>query len=376
MRLPQDELRVIPNIIGVDINCGMLSIFCDYKHIAPEEALKKLRRNIPSSTKTHSRINGKLIAQMQLETNRMVIKYGTRFNDYFGTSYTVPRSVDFDAICKKVGITKERFATSIGTLGGGNHFIEAGVFEPTGELVFTIHSGSRNFGKSIAIYHQNVAIDKCYHNKEQQAEKDRILREEPAAIRQQLINNLKFSKLDKESRWLEGQDAFNYLIDMVIASVYAKYNRIAMSEIIDSLFKLDINDMIETVHNFINFDDMIIRKGSVAAHKDQMVIIPFNPLYGILLCEGKGNPDWNCSAPHGAGRVGPRKDFKDVQQALNFKEKVIAAGSYMDIVPTDEIDICYKDPESIVENIEETVNIIGRIKPIFTMKGKGKKNAH
>lgn len=372
MKLPQFNLiRIIPNIIGVDINCGMLSMFCDPIDIDPVKALQTLRINIPTGNSVNIiPVDKHILDTMQREANINTISYGMNFNRYFGTNYKIPNSVDFKKLCKKINMNYERFLLSIGTMGGGNHFIEAGIYDLTGELVFTIHSGSRNFGKTLATYHQRKAIDLKNHLKTYHKEKDRILKEEPEPQRQYLINSIKKESVSDESTWLDGKDAFEYLLDMIAAATYAKYNRIAMAKIIEKEFRLKVNTTIETVHNFIDFDDMIIRKGAVAAPKDRTIIIPFNPEYGILVCKGKGNPDWNCSAPHGAGRVGPRSAFKDKEKAEEVKQRIIASGSYMDVVPTDEIPEAYKDPESIVPLLSDTVDILGCIKPLFTMKGK------
>ena len=170
--------------------------------------------------------------------------------------------------------------------------------------------------------------------------------------------------------WLEDKEMFEYLVDMCIASCYASINRIAMMMIISDNISISIDDsnMIETVHNFIDYDDFIIRKGAVNASKSKKLIIPLNNEDGILLCEGLGNKEWNYSAPHGAGRIGPRSHFKDKKHSKQALVRMGKNDIYTSHIPNDETKDSYKDPNIIINAVKDTVIILEQIKPIMNIK--------
>lgn len=252
--------RIIPDVVGVDIGCGMLSakFDVDYLDVAAFDAF--IKANIPSGFSIHDK--------------------AWRGDDFFSNT------------AKRIGIDKERVLRSIGTLGGGNHFIEAG-YGGDRKLWVTVHSGSRNFGLRIAKYHGGVA--KSLHKK-----------------RSSDGEGIPFLMADSP----EGRD---YINDQLIGSRYASLNRTVMMEKIEEFFRASPIDSIESRHNFID-DTGMIRKGATPAHKDQRVIIPFNMRDGLALCLGKGNKNYNYSAPHGAGRILSRTKARATLDVGHFKK--------------------------------------------------------
>lgn len=270
---------------------------------------------------------------------------------------------------------------SIGTLGGGNHFIELDKDEDN-NLYLVIHSGSRNLGKQVADYYQNLAIELRSGKEEYYLERDRIIKEYKEQGRKQEIQSA-IKKLDKEFKasqpdyprelcFLEGAWREKYLHDMNICQEYALLNRETMANIIlKHLFKSELKDFnyFHTIHNYINFKDNIIRKGSISAYKDEKILIPINMRDGSLLCVGKGNPDWNYSAPHGAGRIMSRRKAKESVTMDEYQESM--EGIYTTSVnesTLDESPMAYKPMQEIIDNIQDTVDIIKIIKPVYNFK--------
>ena len=371
--------KIIPNIVGVDIGCGILSFNVGSSlPISLKELDDQIRLSIPFGMAVHSNA----ITNMERAfpwteatdlAHRFLIAYQNKFQSYH--HYPIYNNEWFLKKCEQVGGGTGRIINSLGTLGGGNHFIETGI-STKGEYWITIHSGSRNFGKRICDYWQGKASS--------------ILRREKTAKLKEMVDDIKskYSGVDvarqiesaKESlglnnkittglEYLEGDDAVNYLFDMVFAQVYAKVNREYMKNIICRILKMDSIDEIETTHNFIDFKDFIIRKGAIRSYVGERMVIPFNMRDGILICEGKSNPEWNYSAPHGAGRVMSRSVAKRSIDLDTFKQQM--NNIYSTSVGTstlDEAPEAYKDPEIIRQAIEPTAVILDSIKPIHNMK--------
>jgi tRNA-splicing ligase RtcB len=336
---------IIPNVVGVDINCAMRSLFLGHNvlsELSREYIDSEVRKRIPFGPETHPNTH---YAHTMLdhhfwknvcESHR---KFTMSYNKKYGTSYH-PVAYDikwFEDKCKQIGMDFGRALKSIGTLGGGNHFLELGKLESTGEYLFTIHSGSRQFGLKICTFWQRTAG------------------KGPLA-------------------YLTGDDMFGYLTDMVFAQQYASTNRETMANIIEDILNIKHNDQIETSHNFMDFQDFIIRKGAVRSYKGERIIIPFNMEDGLIICEGKSNPEWNFSAPHGAGRVSSRGDIKRKMKKTSsqkiVQERMMKKGIYTSAVPLDETKEAYKDPKIIEEAIEPTATIIDRALPVLNMKSK------
>jgi tRNA-splicing ligase RtcB (3'-phosphate/5'-hydroxy nucleic acid ligase) len=359
--------KVIPNVIGVDIGCGMLSTVIGRWSLDLADIDKKIREVIPF---------GKTVN----EKNIFDMKY-----------FPWPVGTDgpwFISKCKQIGIDPSYAITSIGSLGGGNHFIELGKSEKTGDIVVTVHSGSRNFGKKVCDYWQKVAA-----GTDDQTVKIKILlgieeikktAEDGQEIGRRVFELKKSLTAEKKVtglEYLEGEDAKNYIFDMQFAQQYARHNRsIIMERIIDSLgypgMDRKIKDYgpswtVDTIHNFIDPQDHIIRKGAIRSYIGEQMIIPFNMRDGILLCEGKSNPDWNFSAPHGAGRVLSRSMAKKTLNLDQFQKQMDGVFSTSVCRSTlDEAPGAYKDSKIIEAAIEPTATIIDRIKPILNLKDR------
>ena len=341
--------KIIPNIVGVDISCGMITVELGMANIDLKELDNIIRQNIPSGRNTHD--------------ERKV-----RF----------PRLTELH--CYRELKDTKRIERSIGTLGGGNHFIELGK-DGLDYLYLIIHSGSRNLGKQVAEHYQNIAIEFRSGREDYYKERDRIIKEykeqgrrkEIQPVLEKLNRHYKATQPDypKELCFLTDEWRKKYLHDMKICQEYALLNREIMAKIIlEKLFGRSCDfDFFHTTHNYISFKDNIIRKGSISAHKGEKVLIPINMRDGSILGIGKGNPDWNWSAPHGAGRLMSRTKAKENITMEEYKESM--EGIYTTSVNTSTIDeapMSYKPMEEILNNIGDTVDIVSIIKPIYNFK--------
>ena len=378
---------IIPNVIGVDINCGMYSVNVGknlYEKLNKKEIDTIIKDNIPMGEgKSHKKPDKNYIEEAITElicnTNLMNFKLQSTMNAKFGKLYEIHKFDErsFKEICSKIGAKSDYIYASIGTLGGGNHFIEISK-DSNNDYWITIHSGSRNFGARICEMHQKIARSK-FNSKEQQnikSEFDEIKKHTKNKQKLSKIHDLLKKKIDPQEHiptglhWLEDQDMFNYLLDMIVASNYASVNRKTIANIILDKLELTKIDSIETVHNYLNYDDFIIRKGAISAKLNERLIIPLNNEDGILLCEGLGNSEWNYSAPHGAGRIGPRSQFKEKKYSQEALERMKKLDIYSSYIPTDETKLSYKDSNIIKTAIDGvTVKIIDILKPTQNIKG-------
>ena len=332
--------KIIPNVIGVDLGCGMLSYNIGKININHEDLDKKIREKIPFGFN----INKKGKARLEQ---------------------------DVMWLAKKVGVDFDKVVRSIGSLGGGNHFIEIGRSQNTDDIWITIHSGSRNLGARVCDYWQKRASTKELSNPKSiiNSIKETYPKEEwqkrITEIKEK-IKNIQSSELD----FLESYDKDGYLKDMDYCQHYASMNRSAMMLDVLAILGLPVvNERIETIHNYIDFKDNIIRKGSIKSYTGEKMIIPLNMRDGILVCEGKSNPDWNYSAPHGAGRVHSRTKAKELLNVEEFKTQMKDIFSTsVDVNTIDESPDAYKDSELIIKCIEPTATIIDKIIPIHNMK--------
>lgn len=307
--------KVVPNLVGVDIGCGMETIKISNKNINMEELDKLIYDKIPSG-------------------------FNIRKNPH---EYMDLINLDNLKCIKKGKFDIERAKKSLGTLGGGNHFIEANKDEED-NIYIVIHSGSRNIGLQIAEYYQKLA----YKNLDSSIKKD----------------------IPCELAYLSGEDMADYIHDMSIMIKFATYNRKAMMNEIIKGIGLHVVEEFTTIHNYIDMEDMILRKGAVSAKKGEKFLLPINMRDGSLICIGKGNEDWNYSAPHGAGRLMSRNEAKRTFNLEDFKKEM--KDVYTTSVHSRTLDECpmaYKDINDIINNIDETARIIHRIKPIYNFKG-------
>lgn len=301
--------KVIPNMVGVDIGCGMETVQIAEKEIDFRKLDSIAIRDIPSG-------------------------YNVR-----NEAHPLADQANLEALRCKDRVDLDRAAKSIGTLGSGNHFIEMDKDEE-GCLYLVVHSGSRHLGTQVAEYYQKAGIE---------------------ALADQSI--------PKDLAYVEGELFEDYIHDMKLVQEFAVLNRKAMvDEIIDKL-GLTVVDQFTTIHNYIDTENMILRKGAVSAQKGEKLLIPINMRDGSLICIGKGNPDWNFSAPHGAGRLLSRTEAKKRLSMEEYKKEM--AGIYSTSVKMstlDESPMAYKDMAEIVREIEPTAIIIKKIKPIYNYK--------
>ncbi|OLS02374.1 RtcB family protein [Tissierella creatinophila] len=342
--------KVIPNIVGVDISCGMITVELEDRDIDPSKLDKIIRQKIPSGKNVHE---GRKVKFDRLE-------------DLY--------------VFRELKDTK-RIERSIGTLGGGNHFVEVGVDSKDNKYL-VIHSGSRNLGKQVAEIYQRLAVDLCSGKEEYFIKRDEIIESfKKKGKKKEIKNALNELKKDylglkpdypKNLCYLTGEYREKYIHDMRICQEYASLNRQTMaSTIVQELFGKGLEEFswFETVHNYINFKDNIIRKGAISAYEGEKVLIPINMRDGSILGRGKGNPDWNYSAPHGAGRLLSRSEAREKIDLEEFKESM--KGIYSTSVhqgTLDESPKAYKKIEDILDFLNETVEIIDIIKPIYNFK--------
>ena len=271
--------KVTPNLVGVDIGCGMLVVELQERNVNLEKLDAIIHDFIPSGFNVHDE----------------PLKNFAWFTDLRCLSH----------------VDRERALRSIGSLGGGNHFIEVDKGED-GRLYLVIHSGSRNLGVGVCNYYQNLAYDRLTNMVDRKKE---LIRRLKSQGREKDINSelqkLQRPKISKELAYLEGKDFEDYINDMEIVQRFASLNRMTIAELILEYMGLHVADVFETVHNYIDIKNMILRKGAVSAQKDERFIVPINMRDGSLICIGKGNEDWNCSAPHGAGRLMSRSKAKE-----------------------------------------------------------------
>ena len=277
----------------------------------------------------------------------------------------------------------KRLERSVGSLGGGNHFIEIDV-DDEGRRYLVIHSGSRNLGKQVAEIYQKMAIEIHRGIEEYWAERDRVITEYKAQGRRKEIEatlkemkkafQLKVTEVPEELCYLESKYRDMYLHDMQFCQQFAHLNRFMMAKLIlNNLFGKEVEDFenFETVHNYIDMESNIIRKGAVSAKNGEKLLIPINMRDGSLICIGKGNEDWNCSAPHGAGRLFSRHTAKDKFTVEEFQKSMEGIFSTCISDRTlDESPMAYKNMDDIVNNITSTADIIKVIKPVYNFKAE------
>lgn len=334
--------KVVVNLVGVDIGCGMLTVKLKNKEID----LKKL--------------------------DEIINNYVPSGQDIRKTNHDFNKYIDLEKLKCIKHVDLERALKSLGTLGGGNHFIELNK-SSSGDLYLVIHSGSRYLGKQVAEYYQKKAIE--YH-KDNSKEKQLLISKLKAEGRtkdiEKELKNMKRIRLKDEFCYLEGENFSDYIHDMNIVQQYAKLNREAIANTILNKVNLNMINSFTTIHNYIEIKEdkeYILRKGAVRANKDELILIPINMRDGSILAVGKGNEEWNFSAPHGAGRLMSRSKAKNSINLEDFKKTM--KGIYSTSVgesTLDESPMAYKPIESIIENIKDTADIIDILKPIYNYK--------
>jgi len=334
--------KICPNLVGVDIGCGMETVRIRETHIEPQKLDKVIRANIPSGFETRK------------------------------TPHRFAKKIDLSRLCCAGKVKTEQAYSSIGTLGGGNHFIEADR-DDDGNIYIVIHSGSRHLGLEIANLYQDMAYKALTTCTKEEIEQ-RIEELNAAGRQAEIQSELKKMKTKKTSvpkplAYAEGTLFEEYLHDMHIAQQFADLNRKAMMDIIVKEMGFHAEEQFTTVHNYIDVDHMILRKGAVSAQAGERLLIPINMRDGSLICSGKGNEDWNFSAPHGAGRLMSRGEAKQSFTVSEFKKQM--EGIYTTSVSRSTLDECpmaYKNMDDIMKNIGPTVSVDAVIRPIYNFK--------
>ena len=323
--------KVCPNLVGVDIGCGVDLVNTDIDFSSRLSELDDvIRKYIPFGSETHNDV---------------------KFWD-FEELYC------WEYLKKDV---RMRAMQSLGTLGGGNHFIEA---YKNGWLA--VHSGSRNIGHKVADYYQRLS-EKQIKETISSHRKEMLENIEPS-MREQWLKEHKVY-INKDLCYLTGEAMNDYLHDVKVLQRFANDNRLAMLSAITNAMGGDIFACVKSVHNYIDVDHMILRKGAISAQKGQELVIPLNMRDGMLICVGKGNPEWNYSAPHGAGRLYSRSKAKELFTVEAYAKQMDGIFSTCINEGTiDEAPFVYKDYQEIMECIEPTVDIVDRIIPIFNFK--------
>lgn len=345
--------KIVPNIVGVDIGCGMYTVDLGYQEIDFKK-LDEAAHRIPS-----------------------------------GANVWAKKQADFDLqqlYCDRHLKNLNRIECSIGTLGGGNHFIEVDKAHD-GRQYLIIHTGSRNLGKQVAEFYQKKAVEvqqdkirkKLIFETEHIVETLKELGQEKAisAVLSKIREKLNKKKVPDDLCYLSGIFLNIYLHDVALCQEFAKLNREQIAKILLEFTGLKAEESFHTVHNYIDIDEKILRKGAISAHKGEKVLIPINMRDGSILAIGKGNPDWNYSAPHGAGRIMSRSEAKKNLSLNDYK--TVMDGIYTTSInenTLDESPMAYKSIDDILNVIDDTVEIIDVLKPIYNYKDSGSSTGH
>ncbi len=339
--------KIVPNLVGVDIGCGMEVVKLKEQHIELPKLDKVIHETVPSG----------------FEKRKMIHKYANR--------------IDLTQLRCAKRIRIENALLSLGSLGGGNHFIEADKND-NGSIYLIIHSGSRHLGLEVASYYQQEAYrqltktDRRYLQELRASIISEYKTQKKEKELQDILKNIgvaETTNIPKQFAYCSGYLFDDYIHDMRIVQTFATLNRKAIMDEILRGMKLHIEDHFTSVHNYIDTQTMILRKGATSAQNGERLIIPINMRDGSLICTGKGNPDWNCSAPHGAGRLMSRSEARSSFTVSQMKKEM--KGIYTtSICPEtlDEAPMAYKPMESIIANIYETVEINEIIAPIYNFK--------
>ncbi|WP_336339036.1 RtcB family protein [Haloarcula brevis] len=419
--------RVVPNIVGVDVGCGMAATNLGPElPLEDEERERRVREAVPMGRSVHDYDDAvHLVEEFPFErANRVFEQFDAAYAERFG-EHIDPIEFDFDgydgdyfeSLCDRVLADQRQgmgyIIRSAGTLGGGNHFVEFGRGRESGDYWLVIHSGSRYLGKSVAEYWQSTATDRRTIGEireqipeeyveylkfdpdtvesrdlyawvtggmgESYIRKERLRRELDGSDIEDAFDALgqvqdAIHSDDDEDRntdldWLEGREAHGYLVDMLFAQQYARWNRDLMSDAVCDALGVDPVDRFQSIHNYIDFRDLTIRKGATPAREGQRLLIPFNMAEGSIIARGKGNDEYHQTAPHGAGRVMSRRqahsdiDMEEFAAAMDgvYSESVIEG-------VRDEAPMAYKDADAIRSAIEPTAAVVESVDAVHNLK--------
>ena len=335
--------KIVPGMVGVDIGCGMETVELAEREIDFAKLDALIRERIP---------------------------YGREIRDI---PHPLNSEIDLTQLRCADQVNLDRAVHSIGSLGGGNHFIEVDQ-AGGGRLFLVIHSGSRHLGTEVADYYQNEGRRALWGGARHQIQETiaQLKAEGRFQEIQKTITALKKEHvldIPKDLAYVEGKLFDDYIHDMKLTQRFAVLNRKAMADIIVSGMGFTITDEFTTIHNYIDTDAMILRKGSVSAKAGEKLLIPINMRDGSLICIGKGNEEWNCSAPHGAGRLMSRRAALNTLSMETFRSEM--EGIYTTCVVPDTLDespMAYKSMDEIIAQIGPTADIVERIRPVYNFK--------
>ncbi len=340
--------KIVPNLVGVDIGCGMLTVKLGKMKLDFKELDDFIHANIPAG----------MMVNETIKPSKVNIEDLKCFTELKRTTYL-----------KK----------SLGTLGGGNHFIEIDTNEKQ-EYFLVIHTGSRNLGNQVAqiyqekaiAYQENKILNKRETIRNMIAEYKATGRQREIQAEMDRIHNRTIElPMPRTLCYLEGTEFDDYMYDMELCQQFATENRLEIARRIVTFLGLNLENLeyFETIHNYINMKDHILRKGSIAAYLNETVLIPMNMRDGCIIAKGKSNADYNYSAPHGAGRVMSRKEAMKRIQLDDFKQAMTGIYSTtVDETTIDESPFAYKPMETILQNIKATVEVVEIIKPVYNFK--------
>ena len=414
--------RIVPNIVGVDVGCGMAATNLGPElPLADAERERRVRAAVPMGRSVHDYDDAPhLVEQFPFErANEVFERFDDAYEQRFGERID-PLSFEFDgydgeyfkSLCRRVLSRKsqgmDHVIKSAGTLGGGNHFVEFARAQTTGDYWLVIHSGSRYLGLAVAEYWQErasdlrnadavrAAIDEGDHKYlkfdpetvsdadlhawvtggkgESHIDRDAVIADLDGKEIERAFDRLKDIQPDPDERntdldYLAGREGHGYLVDMLFAQQYARWNRELMSDAICEALGVDPRDRFQSIHNYISFEDMVIRKGATPAHEGERLLVPFNMAEGSIIARGKGNDEWHDTAPHGAGRTMSRREAK--KQASVEELEAAMDGVYSEsLVPSvlDEAPLAYKSAEHISDAIEPTAEIVEWLDPVHNLK--------
>ena len=335
--------KVVPNLVGVDIGCGMETTRIREGRLELQKLDKLIYEKIPSGFSIRDK------------------------------AHRYCNEIDLNELCCARHVDLLRAEKSIGTLGGGNHFIEVDQ-DDEGNLYIVVHSGSRHLGVEVASYYQEAGYKVLNHTDD--ASVEALISQMKAEGREKEIQkelkklkNLKQTSIPKALAYVSGELFEQYIHDMKIVQRFAMLNRQAMMDEIIKEMKLHVEEQFTTIHNYIDTDSMILRKGAVSAKDGEQLLIPINMRDGSLLCVGKGNKDWNYSAPHGAGRLMSRAAAKQSFTVSEFKKQMVNVyTTSVNQATLDECPMAYKGIQDILDNITPTAEVKRIIHPIYNFK--------
>ena len=337
--------RVAPSLVGVDIGCGMETVQLAEKKIDFDRLDRVIRRSIPAGVNVRE------------------------------TPHSLTKLIDLNELRCAVAVDRERARLSLGTLGGGNHFIEVDRDEE-GFLYLVVHSGSRYLGVQTAQYYRRLGWQ-MMNRVSEESRRELIARYKAEGRAREIENGLReleerfaaSQDIPEKFAYVEGQALENYLHDMKLVQQFASLNREAMTRTIIGSMGLTELDRFTTIHNYIDTENRILRKGSVSAQKGERLLIPINMRDGALICVGRGNEEWNCSAPHGAGRLLSRSAAQESLSVEEFQRQM--QGIYTTCVAQstlDESPMAYKGLDAILSQIGPTAEVVKQIKPVYNFK--------